>query len=173
MIHGAVNQALVDLVTEVAQRHSATPAQVALAWILSRDGKMVPIPGTKHLSRLKENLGAADLVLSPDDLALLDRQSAAIALVGARLPATFGHDCPIVHVKKSSANKCGHWPFVEPCNSTGRILPGEMAETLRRTGPQDCEICLELPFREREHTDRQAIDMMRESVEYWKLHVDN
>ncbi len=85
----------------------------------------------------------------------------------------FGRHCPIVHVKQSSSNKGGHWPFVEPYNSNGRIRPAEMAEKLRRLAPQDCEICLELSFREREPADRQAIALMRESVKYWRPYVDN
>ncbi len=81
------NQALVDLVSAVAARHEATPAQVALAWILARGAQIVPIPGTKRLTRLQENLGGAALSLTPEDLQLLDRDSAAISLVGERLPA--------------------------------------------------------------------------------------
>ncbi len=81
------NQTLVDLVVSVATRHKAEPAQVALAWILTRSEAFVPIPGTKHLGRLKTNLGATDLELSKDDLALLDSHSAAIILQGDRLPA--------------------------------------------------------------------------------------
>jgi aryl-alcohol dehydrogenase-like predicted oxidoreductase len=66
------NQALVDVVRAVAARRGATPAQVALAWILSRGEDVVPIPGTRHVRTLDENLDAAELELRPEDLAELD-----------------------------------------------------------------------------------------------------
>ena len=68
----AENQAIVDGVRAVADRRGATPAQVALAWVLSQGEQVVPIPGTKRVERLEENAAAADLVLSADDLADLD-----------------------------------------------------------------------------------------------------
>jgi aryl-alcohol dehydrogenase-like predicted oxidoreductase len=68
----AKNQRLVDVVKEVAQRLNATPAQVALAWVLSRGNDVVPIPGTKRVKYLEENVRAVDVTLSPDDLARLD-----------------------------------------------------------------------------------------------------
>jgi aryl-alcohol dehydrogenase-like predicted oxidoreductase len=68
----AANAALVDQVRAVAGRHGATPAQVALAWVLAQGPTVVPIPGTKRLARVDENAAAADLVLAPDDLAALD-----------------------------------------------------------------------------------------------------
>ena len=79
------NQALVERVKAVAERHDATPAQVALAWLLAQGDHIVPIPGTKRRSRLEENAAAADLKLTPEDLAELD------ALPGAgRLPVSDG-----------------------------------------------------------------------------------
>jgi aryl-alcohol dehydrogenase-like predicted oxidoreductase len=77
----AANQAIVDAVRAVAGRHGATPAQVALAWLLAQGPQVVPIPGTKRVSRLEENVAAADLELTADDLAELD---ALPAPVGAR-----------------------------------------------------------------------------------------
>jgi aryl-alcohol dehydrogenase-like predicted oxidoreductase len=68
----AENQAIVDAVASVAARYDATSAQVALAWDLAQGSNVIPIPGTKRVSRLEENAAAADLVLSADDLALLD-----------------------------------------------------------------------------------------------------
>jgi aryl-alcohol dehydrogenase-like predicted oxidoreductase len=68
----AENQAIVDAVAAVAARLGATSAQVALAWDLAQGPQVVPIPGTKRVSRLEENAAAADLVLSTDDLAELD-----------------------------------------------------------------------------------------------------
>lgn len=78
------NQVLVDLIRRFAEQLRATPAQVALAWILARNPAHVPIPGTTKLHRLEENLGAADLGLSADQLAELDTAAAEIQLVGER-----------------------------------------------------------------------------------------
>ena len=68
----AANEALLDVVRSVAAAHGATPGQVALAWVLSRSPNVVPIPGTRRRSRLDENVGAAALALTADDLARLD-----------------------------------------------------------------------------------------------------
>jgi aryl-alcohol dehydrogenase-like predicted oxidoreductase len=68
----AENQAIVDAVASVASRYDATSAQVALAWVLAQGPQVIPIPGTKRVHRLEENAAAADLVLSADDLAILD-----------------------------------------------------------------------------------------------------
>jgi len=82
----AANQALVDLLKTVADRRHATVAQVALAWLLSRKPWIVPIPGTTKLHRLEENLGAADLELTADDLAEIQRAASEIAVEGERYP---------------------------------------------------------------------------------------
>ena len=80
------NMALVDLVRSVAERKGATPAQVALAWLLGQKPWIVPIPGTRSLDRLKENLGATEVELNPDDLVQISGALAAIEIQGARLP---------------------------------------------------------------------------------------
>ncbi|MDL2283535.1 aldo/keto reductase [Oxalobacter sp. OttesenSCG-928-P03] len=80
------NQALVDLVNTMAKRRNATPAQIALAWLLAQKPWISPIPGTTKLHRLEENLGAANVRLSADDLAEMDRVSSQITLVGERYP---------------------------------------------------------------------------------------
>jgi aryl-alcohol dehydrogenase-like predicted oxidoreductase len=80
------NQALVDLLGQVAQQKGATPAQVALAWLLAQKPWIVPIPGTTKLHRLDENLGAAKLELTPEDLANIDQAAAKITVQGARYP---------------------------------------------------------------------------------------
>jgi aryl-alcohol dehydrogenase-like predicted oxidoreductase len=82
----AANLALVDRITEIAQRKSATPGQIALAWLLAQQPWIVPIPGTRRLERLDENLGAADLDLTPEDLAELDEASTNIQVQGDRYP---------------------------------------------------------------------------------------
>jgi aryl-alcohol dehydrogenase-like predicted oxidoreductase len=80
------NLALVDMVTTVAERKGATVAQVALAWLLAQQPWIVPIPGTRRLERLEENLGATDLDLTAEDLAELDDASASIEVQGERYP---------------------------------------------------------------------------------------
>ncbi len=80
------NQALVDLLGEVARRKNATPAQIALAWLLARKPWIVPIPGTTKAARLEENLGAAALQLGADDLRAIDAAASRIHVEGARYP---------------------------------------------------------------------------------------
>ncbi|QEW19018.1 General stress protein 69 [Marinibacterium anthonyi] len=83
----AANMALVDLVRTVAEEKDATPAQVALAWLLAQRPSIVPIPGTTRAHRLDENLGAVSLELTSDDLARIKTAADAIAIEGDRLPA--------------------------------------------------------------------------------------
>ncbi|QND45598.1 aldo/keto reductase (plasmid) [Rhizobium lusitanum] len=80
------NFALVDLIKAVGERKGATPAQVALAWLLAQKPWIVPIPGTTKLHRLEENLGAVDLELSADDLAEINTAASKIEVQGERLP---------------------------------------------------------------------------------------
>jgi len=81
------NQTLVDALGEIASQKNATRAQIALAWLLAQKPWIVPIPGTTKLHRLEENLGAADVVLTPADLMQIDIALAAIKVQGARYPA--------------------------------------------------------------------------------------
>ena len=78
------NQTLVDLLTTVGERHHATPAQVALAWLLAQKPWIVPIPGTTNLHRLEENLTATRLAISPDDIRDIGIAAAALSIEGAR-----------------------------------------------------------------------------------------
>jgi aryl-alcohol dehydrogenase-like predicted oxidoreductase len=80
------NQALVDLLSTLAAEKQATPAQLALAWLLAQKPWIVPIPGTTKLARLTENIGAADLVLSADELSGIERAASKIIVQGARYP---------------------------------------------------------------------------------------
>jgi aryl-alcohol dehydrogenase-like predicted oxidoreductase len=80
------NQALVDLIGQVAKRKGATAAQIALAWLLAQKPWIVPIPGTTKLNRLEENLGAANVELSPDDLRTIDTAASKIQVKGERYP---------------------------------------------------------------------------------------
>jgi aryl-alcohol dehydrogenase-like predicted oxidoreductase len=80
------NQSLVDLLGQIAARKRVTPAQIALAWLLARKPWIVPIPGTTKLHRLEENLGAAGVELTTDDLRDIDRAVAKVTVQGARYP---------------------------------------------------------------------------------------
>jgi len=80
------NRALVDLLGEIAKRKKATPAQIALAWLLAQKPWIVPIPGTTKMNRLEENLGAAEIELTPDDLREIESAASQIEVQGARYP---------------------------------------------------------------------------------------
>jgi aryl-alcohol dehydrogenase-like predicted oxidoreductase len=82
----AANLALVALLADIAATKGATPAQLALAWLLAQKPWIVPIPGTRHIDRLTENLGAVDLLLTPADLAEIEAASKAVTIVGERYP---------------------------------------------------------------------------------------
>ena len=81
------NQALVDVLGQIADRKNVTRAQIALAWLLTQKRWIVPIPGTTKLHRLEENLGAAAVELSKDDLGEIEKALAGIEVQGARYPA--------------------------------------------------------------------------------------
>jgi aryl-alcohol dehydrogenase-like predicted oxidoreductase len=95
----AKNHAFVDLLQRVASEKGATPAQVALAWLLAQRPYIVPIPGTTKLHRLEENLGAVELELSKDDLQKIDASAASIQPEGERYApqhlAMVGRDAPL------------------------------------------------------------------------------
>ena len=80
------NQAVVDFIGKVASRMNATPAQIALAWVLAQKPWIAPIPGTTKLHRLQENLGAVEVELTPDDLREIDSATSQITVQGARYP---------------------------------------------------------------------------------------
>jgi aryl-alcohol dehydrogenase-like predicted oxidoreductase len=80
------NQAVVDLLSAIAKRKNATPAQIALAWLLAQKPWIVPIPGTRKLERLEENLDSVNIELTPGDLLEIDAAYSRIKVQGARLP---------------------------------------------------------------------------------------
>lgn len=80
----AANQPIVDLLTDIAHRKAATPAQIALAWLLAQEPWIVPIPGTRKQARLDENLGAIDIDLSDDELRAIDAAASTIEIHGGR-----------------------------------------------------------------------------------------
>ncbi len=81
-----MNQALVDLLRTIAKQKNATPAQIALAWLLAQKPWIVPIPGTTKLHRLEENIGAVAINLSKEDLHAIESSAAKIEVQGARYP---------------------------------------------------------------------------------------
>jgi aryl-alcohol dehydrogenase-like predicted oxidoreductase len=80
------NQTLVDLLKSIGERKQATPAQIALAWLLAQRPWIVPIPGTTKPNRLEENIGAVEVELTADDLREIDSAASKIAVEGARYP---------------------------------------------------------------------------------------
>ena len=80
------NQAVVDLLNQIARRQNATPAQIALAWLLAQKPWIVPIPGTTKIDRLEENIGAASVELTPDALDEINAAASKILIQGERLP---------------------------------------------------------------------------------------
>ncbi len=84
----------------------------------------------------------------------------------------FATRSPIIHIKQSSRNKGGHWPFTEDYNRDGRVVPAEVIEALEESGSLNNELCLEVSFREREPTDRAVVGALRESVDHWRPFVD-
>jgi aryl-alcohol dehydrogenase-like predicted oxidoreductase len=80
------NQALIDLLGTIGNRKNATPAQIALAWLLAQRPWIVPIPGTTKLARLEENLGAVSVQLTSDDRRDIERAASQVAVQGARYP---------------------------------------------------------------------------------------
>jgi hypothetical protein len=86
--------------------------------------------------------------------------------------AAFPKRSPIIHIKQSTMNKGGHWPFTAAYNRDGRIVPDRLLAAVRQGGGTDNEICLELSFREREPTDRSVVAAIRESVDFWAGHVE-
>jgi aryl-alcohol dehydrogenase-like predicted oxidoreductase len=85
------NQTLVDLLGEIAARKQVTPAQIAIAWLLAQKPWIVPIPGTTKLHRLEENMGAAAVELTPDELRIIDSAVSKISVQGARYPEHLQH----------------------------------------------------------------------------------
>jgi D-erythrulose 1-phosphate 3-epimerase len=83
----------------------------------------------------------------------------------------FATQSPIIHIKQSSMNKGGHWPFTTQYNADGKITPDKLLAAIREGGGTSNELCLELAFREREPTDRSVVSALKESVAYWAPHA--
>ena len=85
----------------------------------------------------------------------------------------FAKISPLIHLKQSYANKGGHWPFTAEHNAQGRIKPELVVEALTKQGITDVELILELSFREREPADSTVIEVLKESVDYWRQIIKN
>jgi sugar phosphate isomerase/epimerase len=85
---------------------------------------------------------------------------------------TFAARSPIIHIKQSSANKGGHWPFTAEHNRNGKIVPEKLIAAIRAGGGGDNELCMEFAYREREPADRNVIATIKESVAFWKPFAD-
>jgi sugar phosphate isomerase/epimerase len=85
---------------------------------------------------------------------------------------TFAARSPLIHIKQSSANKGGHWPFTAEHNRSGRVVPEKLIEAVRSGGGGDNELCMEFAFREREPADRNVVAMIKESVAFWRPLAD-
>jgi sugar phosphate isomerase/epimerase len=83
----------------------------------------------------------------------------------------FGSESPIIHIKQSSSNKGGHWPFTAKHNKTGRIKPTKLISALRESGAKEVTLLLELSFRERQPFDSRVVEDIIESVDYWRPYV--
>jgi hypothetical protein len=83
----------------------------------------------------------------------------------------FAKQSPIIHIKQSTMNKGGHWPFTSQYNRDGRITPEKLLAAIKAGGGADNELCLELAFREREPNDRNVVSALKESVAYWAPHT--
>lgn len=84
-----LNMAVVDLIKSIAQQKGATPAQIALAWLLTRNPNIVPIPGSTNTVRISENIGASDVTLTTEELALIDSSLSQVPIVGERYSEAF------------------------------------------------------------------------------------
>jgi sugar phosphate isomerase/epimerase len=80
----------------------------------------------------------------------------------------FAKESPLIHLKQSSANKSGHFPFTKQYNDIGRIRPQKVIDVLKEQGVDDADLILELSFRERQPTDSTVIEVLKESVVYWR-----
>jgi aryl-alcohol dehydrogenase-like predicted oxidoreductase len=83
------NQTVVDLIKKIGTEHKATPAQIALAWLLAQKPWITPIPGTSKLHRLEENVGGTNVILTNDDLSDIQQALDGISIQGDRYPASF------------------------------------------------------------------------------------
>ena len=130
------NVAFVDMLRRMAERKKTTPARIALAWLLAQKPWIVPIPGTRKLERLEENLGAADLQLTPEDLREIESAASRITAQGARYPNTFRS----WSVAEESAERTPIVAISEKARRNHDALFPDQTSTLTRTDPELIEI---------------------------------
>jgi D-erythrulose 1-phosphate 3-epimerase len=120
---------------------------------------------------LQRRIAAADLPLPLVPMVDIDHGDVASSNLRDVDPYAwaeeFATQSPIIHIKQSTMNKGGHWPFTKQYNENGRITPPLLLDAIRRGGGSNNELCLELAFREREPSDRNVIAALKESVAYW------
>ncbi len=126
--------------------------------------------------RLQDEIDAAKLPIPLKPMVDIDHGDISSADPSDTDPYRWAEDfatqSPIIHIKQSSMNKGGHWPFTEAYNRDGRITPERLIAAVRSGGGTDNELCLELAFREREPADRAVVSSMAESVAFWAPFVD-
>jgi sugar phosphate isomerase/epimerase len=126
--------------------------------------------------RLQDDIDAAGLPVPLKPMVDIDHGDVTSPDPADIDPFTWARDfatrSPIIHIKQSSMNKGGHWPFTAAYNRDGRIMPDKLIAAVQAGGGTDNELCLELAFREREPADRSVVASMRESVAFWAPYVD-
>ena len=126
--------------------------------------------------RLQDTIDAAELAIPLKPMVDIDHGDVTSSDPADTDPfawaRNFATQSPIIHIKQSSMNKGGHWPFTTAYNREGRIQPEPLIAAVTAGGGHDNELCLELAFREREPTDRTVVAAMRESVAFWAPHVE-
>ncbi len=125
----------------------------------------------KDTQALQDWIGAADLPIPLKPMVDIDHGDVTSPNPADVDPYAWAKDfatqSPIIHIKQSTMNKGGHWPFTAQYNENGRITPEKLIAAVKAGGGTDNELCLELAFREREPTDRSVVAAIKESVAYW------
>jgi sugar phosphate isomerase/epimerase len=125
----------------------------------------------KDTQALQDWIGAADMPIPLKPMVDIDHGDVTSPDPADVDPYAWAKDfatqSPIIHIKQSTMNKGGHWPFTAQYNENGRITPEKLIAAVEAGGGRDNELCLELAFREREPTDRSVVAAIRESVAYW------
>ena len=168
-----LNQAL-ECWREVAE-HASSVGLEFLFWEPMSVGREIGHT-IESTARLQDALDAADLATPLRPMIDIDHGDVTSADPADSDPyawaRAFAARSPIIHIKQSSMNKGGHWPFTADRNQDGRIVPDKLLAAVRAGGGVDNEFCMELAFREREPSDRSVIPMTRESVDFWRPYVD-
>ena len=129
----------------------------------------------KHTQSLQDWIDGSDLPIPLKPMVDIDHGDVTSSNPADVDPYAWAKDfatqSPIIHIKQSTMNKGGHWPFTAQYNKDGRITPEKLIAAVAAGGSTSNELCLELAFREREPTDRSVVAAIRESVAYWAPHA--